>query len=301
MTTPATAVARVRRDHLLAGHREERNRLASPATDAETTLTFQYDLGRIKGQARLSVGFEDMGVWEASDGAKTAVVERGDDGTTAVAHDVGDVVIVNSPFTPARVLAALEDELAALSSAGLFRMRTVDLTYDSAVMGYDLTGVADLTSVYEVRGATSGPEEDWPILDSWDVARDMPTTTFASGTALILRDEGEQGHTIRVRYRAPFGVVDDPHTDDLQDDIGLPATADDLLQIGTAIRLVAPREVKRNFTEAQPDTRRSEEVPTGSQLQSVRGLLAVYERRIGEERLALLRQWPPRKRVTATL
>jgi hypothetical protein len=64
---------------------------------------------------------------------------------------------------------------------------------------------------------------------------------------------------------------------------------------------VAGREVKRNLTENQGDTRRAEEAPAGSQLQSVRGLLAVWERRLEEEKRDLLRRYGPRKRVTATL
>jgi hypothetical protein len=300
MTTVAVAVERTRQDHLLAGHREQRNRLTSSIDTDDTSLSFDFDLGAIATNARISLGYEDMGVWEASAGAKTAEVQRGDFGTTAVAHAAGATVIVNSIFTPSRVFSAIKDELAALVSAGLFRMRTVDLTYDPSVMGYDLTGVSDLTSIYEVRAQTSGPEQDWPILDSWTVARDMPTTSFASGTALILRDQGEAGRTIRVRYKAPFAAIVDGDTD-LQAVCGLPTTADDLLQVGAAIRLVAPREVKRNFTESQGDTRRSEEAPTGSQLQSVRGLLAVYERRVMEEQKALLRLYPPRRRTTTTV
>src|SRR5689334_3745442 len=152
MTTAAQAVDRVRRDHLLAGHREQRNKLATSVDADDTTLQFTYDLGSIKSNARLSIGFEDMGVWEAADGSKTAA-----------AHSAGDIVLVNSIFTPARVFAAVKDEMAALPDAGVWQMKSIDLTYDASVVGYDLAGLtdADVLDIYEVRAKTTGPEDDW--------------------------------------------------------------------------------------------------------------------------------------------
>lgn len=291
MTTVAECVDRVRRDYLLTGLREQRNRLTNSIDADDETLTFDFELGGIQLGARLSVGLEEVGVWSVNGTSKTAVVERGDYGTDAAAHLNGEIVLVNSPFSPARVAASVEDEVAALSSAGLFRMRTIDLAYDSSVMGYNLDAT-DILSIYEVRRATPGPEEDWPILSAWDLARDLPTDTFASGTALILREGADQGYDIRIRYKAPFGDV----STSLEAG-GVPATAIDLIQMGAAIRMIAGREVKRNLTEAQGDTRRAEEVGTGSQLQSVRGLLAVWERRLEEEKRRLLETWPPRKRT----
>lgn len=300
MTTMSDLVAQTRRDYLLGGLRESRNRLTNSVAVGDTSIAFDFDLAssKIAPGARLSIGFEEIGVWEINAGTKTATtVQRGDYSSVAQGHSAGAIVYVNSAFSPLRVYTAMLDEVDALSSAGLFRMRTVDLTYDSSVRGYDLTSITDLIDVYEVRAKTTGPENDWPLLDSWTVARNMPTTSFASGTALIFKDPGEDGQTLRVKYMAPFNVptIALPSSD-LQADVGMPSTADDLVKLGTAIRVQAPREIKRNMVEHQGDTRRAEEVPTGAQLQSVRGLLALYERRLVEERVALLRRYPPRKR-----
>lgn len=146
MTTAAQCVERVRRDWLLTGHRESRNRLDGAVDASQTTVTLEYEAKGAAVGARLSLDYEECGVWAVS--GKTLTVQRGDDGTTAATHADNLVVLVNSEFSPARVLQAVNDELAALPSAGLFRMRSLDLTYDPARMGYDLTGLgaSDVTS-----------------------------------------------------------------------------------------------------------------------------------------------------------
>lgn len=298
MTTLAQTVSQVRHDWLLTGHREQRNRLDGAITSSQAALTLLADPGAAKEGARLCIDYEEMWVWSAS-GKTISDVERAVDGTTAAAHDDRATIYVNSEFSPARVLRAVQGELASLPSAGLWRMASVDLTYSAAVSGYDLTGLTDagVLSVYEVRARTTGPEKDWPLIDSWDLTRGMATSEFASSMAIILRDAGDPGQPIRVRYRAPFTTVG--VTDDLTTVGGLPASAQDVVEMGAAIRLLSGREVKRNFIHTQGDTRRPEEVATGAQLQSVRGLLAQYERRLMEEKRRLTGRFPPRKRTTA--
>jgi hypothetical protein len=118
----------------------------------------------------------------------------------------------------------------------------------------------------------------------------MATTDFASGGALVIYEGGYPGQAIRVRYRAPFGSLT-ALDDDVLADTGLPATAHDLPPLGAAVRLVAGREVKRNFTEAQGEPRRAEEVPPTATLQSSRELLRIRQQRIVAEQSRLLHQY----------
>ena len=46
-------------------------------------------------------------------------------------------------------------------SNGLYRVATVDLTYNAAVEGYDLTGVTDVLAVLDARYQAVGSEQDW--------------------------------------------------------------------------------------------------------------------------------------------
>jgi len=62
--------------------------------------------------------------------------------------------------------------------------------------------------------------------------------------------------------------------------------------LGAQIRLMSPREIKRNFTESQGDTRRADEVPAGSVAGSVSNLLRLRRDRIQAEAARLARAYP---------
>jgi hypothetical protein len=81
-------------------------------------------------------------------------------------------------------------------------------------------------------------------------------------------------------------------TDDIQQVCGFPLSAEDILILGAQIRLMAPREIKRNFTESQGDTRRSDEVPAGAITNSVNGLIRIRRDRIIAEAMKLDSQHP---------
>jgi hypothetical protein len=78
--------------------------------------------------------------------------------------------------------------------------------------------------------------------------------------------------------------------------VGGTDTLDDLLVLGAQIRMIAPRELKRNFTESQGDTRRAEEVPAGAVINSMGGLMRLRRDRIQAEAARLNRQYPIRIR-----
>jgi hypothetical protein len=86
----------------------------------------------------------------------------------------------------------------------------------------------------------------------------------------------------RVTYKSMFT----PFTN-LNDDAtlvaGLSSTMYDLPPLGAMVALVAPREVKRNQIDSAPDDRRATEVPPGSVMNSVRGVMNLRAQRINAE------------------
>jgi hypothetical protein len=134
----------------------------------------------------------------------------------------------------------------------------------------------------------------WPLINNYVLERNMPTTgtygDFPSGFALVLYESAYPGFPIRVRYRAPLGTLVNL-TDDLVATTGINSSAVDLPPIGAAIRLVAGREVKRSFDEAQGEPRRAEEVPPQSQLIGLRNLQALRQARIHAEVSRLQRRY----------
>lgn len=296
MTTAQDVVTRCINDYLLANQRERRNVLASSMDSSTTTASFVYELKNIQEGARISVDLEDMFVFDVNDAAKTATVLRGDIGSAGAAHSAGAVVIVNARFTQQRVLAAINATLGSLSAEGLYQHKATNITYSASVSGYDL-GDSDAIDVWDVRADTPGPEKDWPSVPfRWESL--MPTSgthSFASGIAVFPR-WGESGRSLRVFYRAGFGTLSSL-SDNVETVTGLWTEALDLLALGAAIQLVSGQAVRRARPDVQGDTRRAEEVSVNDSLQSVRGLLALYEQRLRVEKARMSRMYPPRLRV----
>ena len=293
MTTAQAWVDRTR-SRLLSGHVPERNKLSANYTAGDTTLSFTYPLGGITKGSRLSIGLNTFYVWDVGSNGTSATVSGGQEGSTDASATSGTVVLVRPRFTDGEIFTVLNEELAALSSPtnGLFQMKSFDLTYNPTIDGYDLNGVTDLMDIYEVRYQEPGPYKDWPRIPSylWRLDRTALTSDFPSGAAIKLMQSAWSGFDVRVVYRAPFtqlaGLTTDVSTS------GVPSSAYDIPALGAAIRLMEGREIKRNFTESQPDTRRATEVPPGAVFNSYRGLLMSYQQRIAQEAARLLAQFP---------
>jgi hypothetical protein len=123
----------------------------------------------------------------------------------------------------------------------------------------------------------------------------LPVADFASTFAITLDSRILSGD-LRVRYRAPF-VRPTTTADNLQTVSFLPASMEDIVEYGIMSRMLAPREIKRNFTESQGDTRRSDEVPAGAVSGSVSNILRLRRDRIIAEAAKLARQYPLTIRV----
>jgi len=292
MTTAGQLIDRVTSE-LLAGTVEERNKLASSIDASATTLTFTYPLQGIREGSVFEIGTEQFYVWTSNTSAKTVVVQRGFNGTTASSHTAETIATVAPRFPRSQVLNQLNADLADLSSPlnGLFRVRTLDISYNGSDRMVNLTGVTDMLDLHDVRYRYLS--DDYPVIRNVRLLRDMPTTDFASGYALAIDDYLRAG-TLRVVYKAPYGSF--AAESDTVADVGGSQYLDDLLTVGAQMRLVAPREIKRNFTESQGDTRRAEEVPSGSVANSMIQLQRLRRDRIQAEAARLNRQYPIRIR-----
>ena len=292
MTTAGTLIDRTVQN-LLAGTVEERNKLASSLDASTTSVPIEYSLGSLREQTVFQVDSELMYVWEVNTASKTLTVERGFGGTTAATHADAAIVTVNPKFPRWQVLQALNDEMADLSSPmnGLFQMKTLDISYNGSDRQVDLTGVTSMIDLYDVRWRYMS--DDYPVVRNYRLMRDMPTSDFPSGFVLTL-DEPVMSSVIRIIYKDAYA----PFTSEASTlaSTGASSTLADLLVLGAQIRLLASREVKRNFIESQGDTRRSDEVPAGAMNASVTNLLRLRRDRIQAEAARLNRQYPTRIR-----
>jgi len=281
------------RSYLMNGYAENRNKLAVAYTAGGSTLTFSYTPDGIRAGARLSIGLNTFYVWSVEN--QVAHVSGGEDGSIDANAAVGSIVRVAPRFTDDEIWKALSGDLNDLSSpsSGLFGIGTVDLTYNAIVNGYDLGPVSDsLLSIYEVKYLTPGPQLDNPRIhtNGWRLNRNAITTQFPSGLSMQLFEPAYPGYNLRVVYRSLLTMP----TTTLANvsSSGLLPSAQDLPPIGAAIRLMSGREIKRNFTEGQGDTRRASEVPPGAIMQSSRNLQILRQQRIAAEAARLDALYP---------
>ena len=289
MATIGQVITRTQRQ-LLSGVVEERNKIAATITASATSCVLSYDLGSVRTGSVLEIDAEQLYVWEVVESTKTLTVERGFNGTTAAAHTGGTVVIVNPRFPRAQVLEAVNDELGDLSSPvnGLYRIKVLDLTYNSADRQINLPTASDIIDIVDVRYRYIG--SDYKQVTNYKLLRNMPTKDFGSGYALQI-DSPTMNGDLRITYKTWFTRAT-AEVDNIQNICGFPESAEDILVIGAQIRLMAPREVKRNFTESQGDPRRSDEVPPGAVGNSITNLLRMRRDRITAEAQRLARLYP---------
>jgi len=259
MTTAADLI-QATRDHLLGNLRPEVNQI-SAYTAGTSSMTFTYPLVSIQPGADVEVDLELFRVISVS--GQTATVMGAQNGSVAANHAAGSVALVNPRFTSYAILRDLNNTLSDLDGNGLYREVAINIMFNPVVAAYDLTGSGTVLDVLEVRFKQTGPTKRMPLIRHWSVLRDMDTTIFPSGNALSLDSPGFPGLPLRVRYSAPFTQIT-ALTDDIQTLVGLSYTAQDLPPMGAAIRQMMGRDIKRSFLEAQPDTRRAQEVPPGS-------------------------------------
>ena len=289
MSTASALLDRVNRQ-LLSGTIEERNKLATTVDSDDTSFVMTYDLGGLRAGTVFEIDSELVYIWEATSGTKTVTVERGYMGTTAAAHTSGALVTLNPRFPKAQMLEALNQDIDDLSSPlnGLYRIVSVDVDYNGSDRQTNLTGATSVLDLIDVR--LRYLDSDFPVIRMTRLQRDLPTADFASGYAIVF-DESVMAGSLRVRYKAPFTRVS-AISDNLQSVANVPATMEDILELGVMSRVLSVREVKRNFIESQGDTRRSDEVGAGAMRDSFSNILRLRRDRIIAEAAKLARQYP---------
>lgn len=294
MTSTATNVIDKALYHLKGNTREEYNKLASSINSSVTTIVMSAALRGIQINQEIEIGTEIIYVLDIDTTTRTITdCIRGFKGSTAASHTADDAVTVGPRFYRHVVLTEINNELKALSGKGVFRIRSLDIDYDAAIRGYDITSITDLIDVYEIRIQYPTLEGDWRLIRDYEVARGMPTTDFPSGNAILIDELAQTGYPMRIRYRAGFTTLASG-SDVVETVSGIHTEAVELLELGAAIGMIMGREIPRNDMASQKDPRRSEEVPSQSILASYRGLLNRYSERLDQERTRLVRMYPQR-------
>ena len=289
MSTAGAVLTRASRQ-LLSGTIEERNELATTVNTAVTSIVLSYDLGGFRAGSVVEIESEMMYIWEATAATKTLTVTRGFDGTTAASHTSGTLATVNPRFPRQQMLDALNADIDDLSSTvnGLFRVVAQDISYNGTNRQINLTSATKVIDLLDVR--LRYLSTDFPVIRKVRLQRDLPTADFASGLAIVF-DEPVMAGTLRVVTKREFTRASS-EASDVQTVCFVPETCEDILEMGVILRMMNGREIKRNFIESQGDTRRSDEVPSGSTRDSLTNIQRLRRERIVSEAARLKQQYP---------
>lgn len=244
--------------HLFSGFVEERNSLAAGVAAGATQLTLSRDLKGIKEGSMVEVDLELFYVSRIDASAKIIYVDGAQLGSYPADHLQGAAVIVQPRFSQFGILSAINEELADLSAPtnGLYQIKEFTLTTMVAGQNYDLSSIPGALDILDV--------------------------SYSSYS------------TVLITYSAQFGQFT-ALDDDVTGISGIPVTARDILPLGAAIRLQAPSEIKRNFTEGQGEPRRAGEVPSGGRMNAIRSLEQMRQRRIKAESARLSNLYPTKR------
>ncbi len=290
-TQVLATLKRIRRQ-LHSGHRSEVN-LLSTGIDATTpTVVLQLTPGAsVIAGAVLSVDLELMRITAVV--GSTVTVLRGWLDSTAATHDAVAEVMVNPRFA---LLDVYEAMIAEIDSWGpqLYRIETAEL---SIVDQEAVELPAEFISMYglcRVQRKQDAAASHWPSHDV-RLVRGGVGWTGASTSGLLLRlvNPVESG-TLFVSAAMPIVAGEPALTDDLVDDVLVPASLLDVLEMGVKLRLVQDGEWARTARQAQDDSRRTAEVPPGSTVQPMQFGVAMYRNRRQEEVNKLRAQYPIR-------
>jgi hypothetical protein len=289
MSTAGAVLTRASRQ-LLSGTVEERNKLATTVTSADTSIVLSYDLGGFREGSIIEIESELMYVWESATATKTLTVQRGYDGTTAASHTSGVLATVNPRFPRQQMLDALNSDIDDLSSTvnGLFRVVAQDISYNGSDRQLNITSATSIIDLLDVRLRYLA--DDYPVIRNVRLQRNLPTADFASGFAIVF-DQPVMAGTLRVVTKREFTRAT-TEASDLQTVCFVPQSCEDILEMGVILRMMNGREIKRNFIESQGDTRRSDEVPAGATRDSLTNIQRLRRERIVSEAARLKQQYP---------
>jgi hypothetical protein len=282
----------------MSGAREQVVQLTSAYTAGSQTLQIAGGFtGAIQNGAILGIDLEMFLVTAVTTAGVVSVIP-GYEGSTEANHAENALVYVNPRFSYYDIGVAINDDLLDLSSStnGLGQILFNDSTFNPTFMGYDLGPNFDATSsrVLEVSYQIAPPVRTYPLIrrGMYAVRRNMnQPAVFPSGNAIILYDSAYPGLPVHVQFLAPFNPLVNLD-DDLTTVAGLSPTMYDLPDLGAAIRLMQPREVKRNFYEAQPDPRKATEIPPQAVANSSVKLEQMRTQRINAEADRIMSAYP---------
>ena len=263
---------------------EQQCALSGDITSSDTTLILADPAMGGKGLYEIDEELVYATQGDALSGTLTlAPFGRGQQGTTAVAHENGTRVTRAPRLPRSRVKAALNEVLSGLYP-DLFAVKvdtsnTVALTTWGYPLPADVEDVLDVQYLHPLFG-------NWIGVRRWRLDTKSDPATFATGYSLAIADQLWTGATIKVVYKArPTALVND--SDVFTTVTGLQDSAAQLLVLGACAQLIASDELLRTQPRAVEQAQRSLVSPAGAASNASRLMTTRFNERLDIEKRAL--------------
>ncbi len=266
---------------------------------AATDTTIQVDPETATNLSRglIEIGDEMILVKKFDRSAGTVTVMgdvngRGVEGTTATTHSTNELVTNDPRFPRARIKEAINDTILGVYP-DLWVFDQAEFPYVAARYEYPIPATAD--DVYKVVVNTIGPSGVWFPAQSWrfnpmasTTSGQVKPTPTPTGKSIQIYDRIVPGRNVRVSYtKGPDVLVN--NADDFATTTGFPDRYVDMITYGAAWRLLPSYEAGRLQQSSIEATERAPLVPTNAASSASQFFLALYSKRLNEERTRLQR------------
>lgn len=271
--------------------------LAAPMGAGDTS--FSVDPETVTNLSRGLVEIDDelilVKTYDKSTGTVTVMGltnGRGADGTTAASHSTNAIVINDPRFPRQRIKEAINDTINGVYP-DLWTFGQHEFPYVAARYEYPIP--ADAEDVYKVVVNTIGPSAVWFPAQKWrfnpmasTTSGQVKPTPTPTGKTLQIYDRIVPGRNVRASYtKAPNTLTN--NADEFASVTGFPERYVDMIVYGACWRLLPAYEAGRLQQSSIEATERAPLVPTSAASSASQFFLALYTKRLNEERTRLQR------------
>lgn len=293
MSTVGDAVTRTKR-LLNSNTRTELDALDADIAAGDTTINLRYQTDGIRAGSYISIGDGSTApetMYVHSRNGEYATVQRGVDGSAAVAWSAGDTIEVEPRFTEFQILEAVRDAIRSLP-ANLFAVTTISpsvtSTTDKAI-NHDFSTTGFLHLLQALR--TPRSQHDRWVKANVKVYKNSNETDFADGYAIVVQEDLEKAVTLQLTYAHPFVTTTLDLGTSLEDTVGMTASMQDIPALGAAGSLMLGEESTRLDLHAAGDSRIDAAVNAGDRARYSLVLQAQYDRRVSQEARRLMAEY----------
>lgn len=271
--------------------------LAAPMGAGDTS--FSVDPETVTNLSRGLVEIDDelilVKTYDKSTGTVTVMGlnnGRGADGTTAASHSTNALVVNDPRFPRQRIKEAINDTINGVYP-DLWTFGQHEFPYVAARYEYPVPAEAD--DVYKVVVNTIGPSAVWFPAQKWrfnpmasTTSGQVKPTPTPTGKTLQIYDRIVPGRNVRASYtKAPNTLTN--NADEFASVSGFPERYVDMIVYGACWRLLPAYEAGRLQQSSIEATERAPLVPTSAASSASQFFLALYTKRLNEERTRLQR------------